>query len=239
VIDIRLPLYQRLRDDFLRRISAGEWTLDKALPSENELSESLGVAVGTVRKAFDALVAEGVLIRRQGKGTFLRRASFDASLFRFFRHADREGVRRVPESRILARSIGPASADLATLLQIDPDERLIRLDRLRMIDGEVVLVEEIYLPITRFGALADLPPTDFGALLYPLYEQLCGQIVTSAKETLAVVAADAADAGHLSVHLGAPLVAIERIALDCTGQPIEWRRSRGRGDRFRYRVDIR
>jgi GntR family transcriptional regulator len=213
VIDIRLPLYQRLRDDFLRRISAGEWTLDKALPSENELSESLGVAVGTVRKAFDALVAEGVLIRRQGKGTFLRRASFDASLFRFFRHADREGVRRVPESRILARSIGPASADLATLLQIDPDERLIRLDRLRMIDGEVVLVEEIYLPITRFGALADLP--------------------------LTVVAADAADAGHLSVHLGAPLVAIERIALDCTGQPIEWRRSRGRGDRFRYRVDIR
>lgn len=239
MVDTRLPLYQQLRDDFLRRIGAGEWTPDAALPGENELAENLGVAVGTVRKAFDALVAEGILIRRQGKGTFLRRANFDASLFRFFRYEDREGIRRVPESRLLRRTIEPAGADLAKLLRVDPAELTIRLDRLRTIDGEAVLSERIHLPQARFEALSVLPLEQFGSLLYPLYERLCGQIVASAKETLTVVTACAADADRLGVAPDAPLVSIERIALDCTGQPIEWRRSRGRSDRFRYRVDIR
>lgn len=239
MVDARLPLYQQLRDDFLRRIGSGEWKLDTALPSENDLADSLGVAVGTVRKALDALVSEGVLIRRQGRGTFLRRATFDASLFRFFRHENSEGLRRVPESLILARLIEPAGATLAELLRINPDEQAIRLDRLRTIDGEVVLVEEIHLARDRFAPLVDLPLEEFGALLYPLYERLCGQIVTSATETLTVGSADSADAEHFEVSAGQPIVAIERLALDCTGQPLEWRRSRGRGDRFRYRVDIR
>lgn len=237
--DTRLPLYQRLRDEFIRRIGTGEWMIDAVLPSENELAESLGVAVGTVRKALDVLVAEGVLVRRQGKGTFLRRASFNGSLFRFFRHEDAEGTRRVPESRILRRSLGSADAHLAAALKIGMDAPIIRLDRLRTLEGAVVLVEEIHLPQDRFVELADLPLAEFSALLYPLYERLCGQIVTAATETLTVEPANAALAEHLDVVVGTPLVAIERTALDCTGQPIEWRRSRGRGDRFRYRVDIR
>jgi GntR family transcriptional regulator len=239
LVDTRLPLYQRLRDDFLNRIAAGEWMLDTPLPGENELAESLGVAIGTVRKALDTLASEGILIRRQGKGTFLRRASFDASLFRFFRHEAEEGVRRVPASQILARRVEPASSDLAEQLRIAPGARTIRLDRLRSIDGQVVLVEQIYLPLARFEALAEHPLEAFGPLLYPLYERLCGQIVTSACETLTVVSAADPEAGHLGVASGTPLVAIERQALDCTQQPLEWRRSCGRGDRFRYRVDIR
>lgn len=239
MIDTRLPLYQQLRDDFLHRIQTGEWSPDAALPSENELCESLGVAVGTVRKALDVLVAEGVLVRQQGRGTFLRRASFDASLFRFFRHEDREGRRRVPDSHILSRRGLQADAGLADLLRLAPGEPVLGLNRLRRIDGEVVLVEEIRLPATRFALLADLPIEEFSPLLYPLYERLCGQIVTSARESLAVATANAEIAAHLGIALGSPIVEIERLALDCTGQPIEWRRSWGRGDRFRYRVDIR
>lgn len=239
MVDARLPLYQQLRDDFLQRIAAGEWTLDAPLPGEAELAGNLGVAIGTVRKALDALVAEGVVIRRQGKGTFLRRANFDASLFRFFRHEERDGVRRVPASRILERTIGPASAELARQLRIEPGAPVIRLDRLRSIDGAVVLAEEIHLPLARFAALAEDPLESFGPLLYPLYERRCGQIVTSAQETLTVTAAAAPQTGQLGVPPGTPLVTIERLALDCTQQPLEWRRSCGRGERFRYRVEIR
>ena len=82
--DERLPLYQRLRDEMLEKITLGEWHPDEAIPPESELTRTYGVAVGTVRKAVETLVAEGLLERNQGRGTFVRRPSFDASLFRFF-----------------------------------------------------------------------------------------------------------------------------------------------------------
>jgi GntR family transcriptional regulator len=83
--DERLPLYQRLRDDLLRRIAEGEWSPGDAIPTEAELTHTYELATGTVRKAIDMLVAEGVLTRSQGKGTYVRRPNFNTSLFRFFR----------------------------------------------------------------------------------------------------------------------------------------------------------
>ena len=103
--DERLPLYQRLREEMLAKISAGEWTPGAPIPTEAELTRHYGVAIGTVRKAVDTLVNEGLLLRSQGRGTFLRRPNFETSLARFFRQVNAGGGRETPTSRIVSKTI--------------------------------------------------------------------------------------------------------------------------------------
>lgn len=237
--DSRLPLYQRLRDAIVARIVAGDWGPGTAIPAESEIARVNGVALGTVRKALDTLVAEGVLDRVQGRGTFVRRPSLDRSLFRFFRAEGADGARAMPEGRVLARKVAPCPAEPARALGLAPKSLALRIDRLRLIDGTPVFVEEIWLPRARFAPLEDLVLTGFGDLLYPLYERLCGEVVASAEETLTIDLATEKDARVLEIPAGAPVVVVDRVALGFDRHPIEWRRSRGPADRFRYRIEIR
>lgn len=237
--DARLPLYQRLRDQIAARLAAQDWSASQAIPSEAELAATYGVSIGTVRKAVDALVLEGRLERRQGRGTFVRRPRFTSSLFRFFRFQSPDGTPLRPESRILDRSLKPAPPEAATALRLAPGEAAIALSRLRLVDGAPLVAESIWLPKRRFAALLDIAPDDFGDLLYPLYEARCGQIVSAAQETLRVEIADCAQARRLARAPGEPLIVIERIAFDARRHPLEWRRSHGPADKFRYRVEIR
>ncbi len=237
--DLRLPRYQQLRDDLAAQIARQQWRPGDAIPTEAELAKLYNVAVGTVRKAVDVLVAEGLLERFQGRGTFVRRASFASSLFRFFRFQNARGERRVPESRILKRDVLDAPSAPAAGLQIETGTPVIRLTRLRLLDGAPLLAEEIWLPYDRFEALATLELDAFGDLLYPLYETQCGQIVASAEETLTAEAVNATYARLLRIQAGDPVMVIERIARGYDRVPLEWRRSRGAAAHFRYHVDIR
>ena len=123
-------------------------------------------------------------------------------------------------------------------LKLPTKAKAIRLARIRVIDGKVALSEEIWLPKNRFSALLDIPLEDFDNLLYPFYESRCGQVVASAKETLTVEAASAAIARQLAIEEGQPVVVIERLALGFDRKPLEWRRSHGAADTFRYQIDI-
>jgi GntR family transcriptional regulator len=237
--DQRLPRYQRLRDDLAAQINRHELRPGDVIPSEAELSMRHGVAVGTVRKAIDQLVAEGVLERQQGRGTFVRRARFNSSLFRFFRFQSESGERRIPQSRILRRKVVAASSAVASALRIAEGEPVISLSRLRLIEDEPLLSEEIWLQKSRFAAMLSIDTSDFGDLLYPLYETHCGQVVVSADEMLSVESATDMQARLLRLERSAPLIVIERLAFDLERRPIEWRRSRGPATRFRYHVEIR
>nr|WP_311527259.1 GntR family transcriptional regulator [uncultured Ralstonia sp.] len=237
--DLRLPRYQQLRDDLAAQIAQQHWRPGDAIPTEAELAKTYNVAVGTVRKAVDVLVAEGLLERFQGRGTFVRRASFASSLFRFFRFQSETGERRIPESRILKRDVLEAPSAPAAGLQIETGTPVIRMTRLRLLDGAPLLAEEIWLPHDRFADLATLEPEAFGDLLYPLYESHCGQIIASAEETLTAEAVNATYARLLRIQTGDPVMVIERIARGYDRVPLEWRRSRGAAAHFRYHVDIR
>jgi GntR family transcriptional regulator len=237
--DDRLPLYHRVRDTLAAEIAAHKWKAEEALPTEAELAGSHGVSIGTIRKAVDSLVADGVLERFQGKGTFLRRPDFQSSLFRFFRHLSADGTPRVPESRILKREETSMPAPVAAAMNLPAEARAIRLLRLRSFDARPLLIEEIYLPRDRFKPLLKIDPREFGDLLYPLYEQYCGVLVTSARETLSAETVTARHAKLLELEAGAPVIVIERVALGLDRQPLEWRQSRGAADQFRYQVEIR
>jgi GntR family transcriptional regulator len=237
--DERLPRYQRLRDDLAYQVSANRWRPGEAIPTETALAAEHAVSVGTVRKAIDALVAEGVLERQQGRGTFVRRPQFQSSLFRFFRFEGVNGERRVPESRILGIDALAAPSAVSQALIVPAGAPVIRMVRLRLLDGTPVLAEEIWLPKGPFEPLLGTDLDRQGALLYPIYEALCGQVVASAHETLTAEAVSAVHARLLQIEPASPVVVIERLAHDYAGKPLEWRRSRGHASHFRYSVDIR
>ena len=237
--DQRLPRYQRLRDHLAARIASQEWKPGDPIPSEPDLATTHGLSIGTVRKAVDCLVAEGLVERQHGRGTYVRRARFNSSLFRFFRFQSETGERRVPQARILQRKVVPAPSAAASALRLREGAALIYLSRLRLVDGIPLLAEDIWLEKKRFEALLGLDADAFGDLLYPLYEERCGQIVASADEVLTVEAANRMQARLLAREGGAPLIVIERVAFDPERRPIEWRRSRGPADRFRYHAEIR
>lgn len=236
--DERLPLYQRLRDEMLAKIAAGEWLPGEAIPTEAELTRQYGVAVGTVRKALETLVAEGLLLRAQGRGTFVRRPNFDGSLFRFFRQVSASGQSQIPQSRILVSRLEPAEEAARLALQLQPGEHCLYLERLRLIEGRPMFHERIWLPASRFSALQSIAPGDFPPLLYPFYEQQCGQRIASAQETLTVASADETLAATLGVALGSPVVVIARTALGYDRTPLEYRMSRAAAENFRYQVEI-
>lgn len=238
-MDERLPLYQRLRDEIADNIAQQVWRPGELIPTEAELAARHGIAVGTVRKAIDALTAEGLIERQQGRGTFVRRRDLDTSLFRFFRYTDGSTM-TTPRSRLLRREVVESPpADARKALQLRSGERAIRLARLRLAEETPFLSEQIWLPHERFAPLLDTPEEAIGDLLYPAYERLCGAVVARAEEELSVGVADADDARLLRLDRGAPIVVVERVAFGFSREPIEWRRTHGAASTFRYKIEIR
>jgi len=237
-MDQRLPLYARLADLLTKRIASSEWSPDAPLPSETTLAGDYGVSLGTMRKAMQQLAEEGLVERRQGSGTYVRRAKLDKSLFRFFRYAGGRAKGAVPGSRILRREVITANSWPEAARGLSRADQLIRIERLRLWGNDPFLFEEIALPLALFAPLMELEVEQFGPLLYPLYERTCGQIVASAEEILTVGGADAAVAQVLNCRRGAPVVKIERHAFAHDRAPLEWRCTTGRGDQFSYRVEI-
>jgi len=237
--DERLPLYQRLRDQLAEQIANNRWRPGEAIPTEAALSSEYCLSTGTVRKAIDMLVADNILERQQGRGTYIRRPQFQSSLFRFFRFQTAAGERQVPESRILSIEPMTAPSAVSQALGLIPDAPVIRLVRLRLLDAQPVLAEEIWLPRVLFQALLDTDLQLHGPLLYPIYETLCGQVVAYAEETLTAESVSDVHARLLHIPQNSPVVVIERLARNYAGQPLEWRRSRGHASHFRYSVEIR
>ncbi len=237
--DEDIPLYKRLYRTIARRIAEAEWKPGDVLPSEVDLARNYGVAPGTMRKAIDALADDGLIERRHGSGTFIRRPNFDNMMLRFFLFRDAEGAQIVPESELLSREVVLPAENIAFYLKLGKDERAIRLVRHRHWDGAPRLLEDIYLPFKRFEALMDYPITDIGPLLYPEYERLCGELVCFIEEEIRIHDALAIDAADLRLADGELVVSIERLAKDAAGMPIEWRNSRGEARRFRYKINLK
>jgi len=237
--DARLPRYQQVRDQLTRRIAAGEWPPGQAIPTEPELCAQYEVSIGTLRKAIDVLVSEGMLVREQGRGTFVRRPSFASSFFRFFRFRGASGESVTPSSQLVGREVAIPPADARDALNLSTADAALHIDRIRLVANKTVLLEEIWLPVRGFEPLIDLPLEAFGDLLYPLYERVCKRLVAQASETLTVERATALQAEALGVEGGAPLIRVQRVAYDYAGQAIEWRVSHGAAVHFQYHTEIR
>jgi GntR family transcriptional regulator len=234
--DQRLPLHARVKDDLIRRVRANEWGSTTPLPPESSLAEEYGISVGTLRRVLSELASEGLLERHQGRGTYVRRASFQHSLFRFFRMHGGSG--QTPGSRILDRTATDAPADVARALGIKEQSPVLHLHRLRLWQDTPFLVEDIWLPLPLFQPMADVGLNELGSLLYPEYENRIGLVIGSATEELLVTQATDPQAALMNCQAGDALVRIIRIARTHAGDVAEYRESYGLASSFRYRVEI-
>ena len=230
------PLYRQVKDVLVKRIADGVWAAGGALPSEPDIAADLGVSHGTVRKALDELAAENLVVRRQGKGTFVARHDEARILFQYFKLIPDTGERRFPDSRILGVEVRDADAEGARILGMRKGAKVVALERVRSLAEQVCIVERIVLPKALFPGIEkrDLPNN-----LYELYRAEFGITIARATERLKAVAATRREAKHLDVAPGAPLLAIDRTALAIDGAPVEWRVSLCRTDAFHYLSDLR
>jgi GntR family transcriptional regulator len=214
------PLYRQVRERLTRRIADGEWRAGDMVPSEQQIAAEMGVSQGTVRKALDDMTAAKLLVRRQGRGTFVATHDESRILFQFFKLQLDEGGRVFPESEVIAVSRADASGDEAMKLEIATGEPVIRIRRVRSLAGRRVIVETIVLPGALFDGIDDgTVPNN----LYDTYARRFGVTVSGGEETLKAVRAEAADARDLGVAENAPLLRIDRVAISLEGRPVEWR----------------
>lgn len=231
------PLYKQVYDLLLGRIADNVWRPSEALPSEQALAAELGVSQGTVRKALDALAAEQLVERRQGKGTYVARHTQESALFRFFRMARPTGERVVPESTVISTARRRAWRVDRDRLSLPPKTDVLEVRRVRLIDGRPAIYEKVIMPLDIFPDIDkrdDLPNT-----LYSLYQTQYGISVIAAKEELRADAATAEDAEHLGVAEGTPLMHIDRLAMALENRPVEWRISRCNTASLVYAVTLR
>jgi GntR family transcriptional regulator len=228
--------YAALAAALRQRIVAGEWPPGSALPAELTLAAEHGVALGTMRRALDLLADQGLVERLHGRGTFVRQGLSGAPMLRFFRFGADEG--RTPQSRILSRHTQPAPAEVARRLGVGPGEPTLRLKRLRSVDAQPVLLEEIWLPLPTFAALQDDDTAAWGDLLYPLMAQRCGVHVHRAVDSISFGTLASTQARALQLPAGHPCAHVHRQAFDLAGHCVEWRHSLGDANAFHYTVSI-
>ena len=221
------------------RITQGEWVPGTALPAEAALAKEHGVALGTLRQALALLVAQGLLVRQHGRGTFVREGLGGASMLRFFRFATEDGAPGTPRSRILGRQLRLASADEADGLGLPVGASVLQLQRLRSLQGQPCLLEHIVLPLPLFDALAQSDLAAWDDLLYPMYQRVCGATIHRAEDSLGFGLLTAEQASLLRLDAGHPCAQVDRRAFDLAGRCVELRTTLGDAFAFRYTAHVR
>jgi GntR family transcriptional regulator len=231
---VTAPKYQSVHDALLLTIEG--LPAGTAMPTERELCLTYGVSRATVRQALGQLELEQRIFRRQGKGTFVARPKIEQRL-ELMSHT--EGMRErgiVPSSKLIDVRRIPAGLDVGAQLGLSPKAEVLRIERLRLADGDPIAIEVLYLNADRFdGITAAL--SDNGSL-YQLLSSNYGVELASAEETIEAVVAEGRDAALLKCQPGMPLLMLSRRTLDTSDQPTEFVRSLYRGDRYRFQTGL-
>lgn len=217
------PLYQQIKALLVMALDAGEWKPGEAIPSEIELAARFQVSQGTVRKAVDELAAENLLLRRQGKGTFVATHLEPRVRFRFLRLAPSEGAPEPAQSKVLDCRRLRAAADVARALEIKSGDPVVAIRRLLSFSNTPTVIDDIYLPGALFkGLTADLL-NDYSGPLYGLFESEFGINMVRAEEKIRAVTAPDDVARALGIAPSIPLLCVERISYTYGNRPVELR----------------
>ena len=219
------PLYRDVKRLLTQSIAAGEWRPGAALPSETRLAGRFKVSIGTLRKAIDELVAERMVVRQQGRGTFVATHSRSRLLFHFFHIVPHGGEKQYPETRMLSFRRSRARPEEAAKLGLAAAEPVLRICNLLCLGGKPAIVDDLVLPRRLFRNLTEKIFTGRDNTIYHLYQTRYGINVLRTNERLRAVLAEGTAARLLGVKKGAPLLQVNRIALSYHNAPVELRRS--------------
>ncbi|MDR1647412.1 MAG: GntR family transcriptional regulator [Zoogloeaceae bacterium] len=229
------PLYRQIKEQMLGALGSKEWTPGMMIPSETELAARFGVSQGTVRKAVDELAAENLLVRCQGKGTFVASHCDPRAFYRFLRLQPDDGCRQRTRSIPLSCAEIPAEAAVARALCLEVGTPVILLERLLDFGAQPVVFDQIFLAADVFSGLTLERLQQEERSLYSLLESGFGVRMIHAEERLrAVVEASAAQ--HLGLPGTSPLLLVERLTFTYGERPVEWRRGFYDTAQYHYRT---
>jgi GntR family transcriptional regulator len=218
-----MPLFRVVQRSLLGAIRSGTYPPGETLPSETSIAGAMGVSIGTLRRAVDELVAQHILVRRQGRGTFVARHAGEHNVFRFFALERGDGLREAPSVDILSFARGPVQGEAATALALRAGEPAIHIETRVSLQGAAVGHERLTLPAELFKGLTERQLRDRPGTMYQFYQAAFGVTVLRARERARAVAADRAAARVLGVAVGHPVLRLRRTAFTFGERAVEHR----------------
>lgn len=235
------PLYQQIKGLILQSLQQGEWKPGEAIPSEMELAARFRVSQGTVRKAIDELAAENLVMRRQGKGTFVATHAEQHVQYRFLKLLPDTGDARVegPAQRTVidCRRVR-VNADVARALSLRSGDAVMQAKRILSFAGVPTILEDIWLPGQAFKGLTAEQLANYQGPTYAMFEMDFGVRMVRAQEKIRAVLPDAEQAQLLQITANTPLLSVERIAYTYNDVPMELRRGLYLTDTHHYRNEL-
>ncbi len=235
------PLYQQIKGLILQSLQSGEWKPGEVIPSEMDLAARFKVSQGTVRKAIDELAAENLVVRRQGKGTFVATHAEQQVQYRFLKLQPDNGDTRSEgpaERTIVDCKRLRASAEIARALSLRSGDTVLQVRRVLAFSGVPTILEDLWLPGTPFKGLTAERLRDSHGPMYAMFETEFGVRMVRADEKIRAVNPDAEQAKLLDVSTTAPLLSVERVAYTYNDTPMELRRGLYRTDTHHYRNNL-
>lgn len=231
------PLYQQVYDEIVKRLGEGFWKAGDSLPSEFALAEELGVSQGTVRKALNQLVAENILRRRQGKGTYVSEHSNESSLYRFFRYREKGGNSVIPETKIISIR-RRSSTELEKLkLSLTDESDVVEMVRLRSILDKPAIFEKVIQPLAVFPGIDE--EREFPNSLYALYQEKYGISIVEVRDELHAVKLKEDVAKQLNLPIGSAALMTQRSSINIDGRVVEWSQAYCSTEDFVYSVTLK
>jgi GntR family transcriptional regulator len=217
------PLYDQIKVLITQSLIGGEWRPGEMIPSEIELAQRYKVSQGTVRKAIDSLAAENILIRRQGKGTFVATHNQDDVKLRFLRLTAESGQKELLHNEFISCVKSKANAHTSKVLEIKAGAATIEVKRMLSFSGRPLIFDYLVVPAAPFKGLNGAKVEESNGSMYSMYETQFGVRMIRAEERIKAVAADAEVAKALGLPVGYPLLSIERVSFTYGDKPMEWR----------------
>jgi len=236
--DSPIPYYFQLEKFLKEEIESGRWQPGQKIPSEAELCEAFGVSRTVVRQALNELVNEGLLYRRKGKGTFVAKPKIAESLVQSLTGFYEDMVARglTPVTQVLEQKLIPASKKVAGMLNLKEGDLVIKIDRLRSVNNEPILIVTTFIPYQICPALLEEDLTNQS--LYAVLEDKYNLEIARGRRTLEAISASEEDAKLLGIEEGDPLVLLKSVSYLKDGRPIEYFEAKHRGDRSRFEVEL-
>lgn len=219
------PQYRRVRIGLTRQLAAGDWKPGEPIPSEAQLARQFSVSIGTIRKAVDELVAGSILVRQQGRGTFVASHTDDHTLFYFFHIARKDGAKELPVHELLVFRKDKAEADEALRLGIGRGTPTLRMRNALKLGGRPVILDDIVVPAALFRGLNETIYRARDSTIYALYQARYRINVIRISERLSAAVPPAAVSSVLGLAPQLPALVIRRVAYTYNDTPVEYRTS--------------
>lgn len=235
------PLYKQVKNRIIESLTSDEWKPGAMIPSETKLGERYGVGISTIRAAIGELVAARVLVRKQGKGTFVSPHTDQRSIYQFFHVVKNDGVKELPISELVWLKKGKAEdrvADLLRLPRASNGSDVYKIRNILRVSGRPIVVSDVTIPVSLFQGLTESVVKEGGKTLYALYQSKYGINIISTTEELRAVKAEPGIIKLLGLSAGTPMLEVSRVAYTFGKTPVEVRRGWVNTTDFHYFIAL-